>query len=174
VPEILAQLRANPRYLTEQGLRVLDANGQPVAPAPEELARAGAAFPWTLRQEPGPLNPLGRIKFLFPNAHDVYLHDTPARELFGREERLFSHGCIRVQDPLALAALLLEGSGQWSREALEAAVATGTLQSIPLARPVLVIVQYWTASADEQGALHFYRDVYGRDEDLLRALDDAR
>jgi murein L,D-transpeptidase YcbB/YkuD len=109
---------------------------------------------------------------MFPNPSNVYLHDTPRRDLFGREERLFSHGCIRVQDPFDLAALVLNDPERWSRQALEEAAAAGSTPfTIPLARPLPVLVLYWTASADAEGTLHFYRDVYRRDAALLAALD---
>ena len=170
VDEVLAALRRDPDYLRSQGFRVLDRNGREVHIRTSELLARADAFPWTLRQDPGPLNPLGGIKFSFPNPYSVYLHDTPARTLFQREERLFSHGCIRVQDPLALAELLLDQPERWTRASLQAAIAAGSTAAIPMRRPVSILVQYWTASADEHGEIHFYRDVYGRDAAVLAAL----
>lgn len=171
VDEVLAEASRDPGYMTKQGMRMLDAKGDSVPSRGIDFARFKPTdFPWTLRQDPGPLNPLGRIKLVFPNAHNVYLHDTPSRQLFEREQRLFSHGCIRVQDPLALAELLLGDPVQWSRAGLEAAIARGETLSVPLTRPVEVLIQYWTASVDEKGVLHFYRDVYGRDAAVLAAL----
>jgi murein L,D-transpeptidase YcbB/YkuD len=169
VDEILSALRRDPGYLSSQGFRVLDRGGTEVEITASELL-AGGSFPWTLRQDPGPLNPLGRIKFSFPNAYSVYLHDTPARALFEREERLFSHGCIRVQDPLLLAELLLDEPERWNRDSLQAAIDAGSTEAIPLRRAVSILVQYWTASADEHGELHFYRDVYHRDAAVLAGL----
>jgi murein L,D-transpeptidase YcbB/YkuD len=107
---------------------------------------------------------------MFPNPYSVYLHDTPARSLFARERRTFSHGCIRVEDPLRLAELVLDDPERWSRGALEAAIATGATRTAVLARPLPVLVLYWTAATDLHGELHFYRDVYGRDEAVLLAL----
>ena len=172
VDEVLAAAGREPGYLERQRFRALDEDGRPVAvSAAELLSHSAASLPWTLRQDPGPLNPLGRIKFYFPNAFSVYLHDTPARDLFAREERLFSHGCIRVQDPFRLAELLLDEPARWTRASLESAAATDEHRLMPLSRPVFVLIQYWTASTDEHGTLHFYRDVYGRDPALLRELD---
>jgi murein L,D-transpeptidase YcbB/YkuD len=170
VDEVLAEARADTAYLAKQGFRLLSPSGNQITERIDLGRYSAPAFPWTLRQDPGPLNPLGRLKFVFPNPYSVYLHDTPRRDLFAREERLFSHGCIRVQDPLGLAELLLDDRTRWSRSALEAAIANGTTLTLPLPRPVAVVVQYWTASADEAGTLHFYRDVYGRDASLLAAL----
>jgi murein L,D-transpeptidase YcbB/YkuD len=171
VGEVLAQTREDPAYLERQRLRVLDRSGNPVDPSSIDFSSLTERdFPWILRQDPGPLNPLGRIKFVFPNAQNVYLHDTPRRDLFEREERLFSHGCIRVQNPFALGELLIDDPARWDRSALESASLTGEPLVIPLARPLPVLIEYWTASADELGVLHFYRDVYGRDPAVLAAL----
>jgi murein L,D-transpeptidase YcbB/YkuD len=108
---------------------------------------------------------------MLPNPYHVYLHDTPSRALFAREERLFSHGCIRIQDPLGLAQLVLGDSESWNRETLETAIASGETRTIPLARPVPVFVLYWTAAVDAHGIPHFYADVYDRDAGVLAALD---
>lgn len=172
--EILASMRRDPSYLQRQGMRILNSAGRTVDPATVDPVRySSTAFPYVFRQDPGPANALGRIKFMFPNAHSVYLHDTPTRALFERDTRTFSHGCIRVQDPLRLAELLLDDGEQWSRAGLEAAIATGETRTVSLDRPVPTLLLYWTASADLHGELHFYRDVYGRDDRLLRALNDA-
>lgn len=169
--EILGRLRRDPDYLRSQGFEILDASGTAVDPASIDFdAWTGASFPWVFRQGPGPTNALGRIKFMFPNAYRVYLHDSPSRELFAREERLFSHGCIRVQDPLRLAELLLEPQGGPDRAALEGLVASGETRTIPLERPLPVLLLYWTASTDLHGEVHFYPDVYERDPTLERAL----
>jgi L,D-transpeptidase YcbB len=170
VQEILNSVRRDPSYLSRQRIRIIDAAGRTVPAHTIDFRRySGRSFPYTFRQEPGPLNPLGQLKLVFPNRHNVYLHDTPARELFGREQRTFSHGCIRVQDPVHLAHLVLADSS-WSMAALHAAIATGQTRTIHLRTPVPVLVLYWTAAADLHGELHFYRDVYGRDAALLRAI----
>jgi murein L,D-transpeptidase YcbB/YkuD len=172
VGEVLAAIRRDPGYLARQQMRVLDASGRTLARSSLDFSRWSArSFPYVFRQDPGPLNPLGQIKFVFPNPYNVYLHDTPARQLFEQEQRTFSHGCIRVQNPLDLAVLVLDDPVSWSREALERAIALGTTRTIDLAEPLPVLVLYWTASADLHGELHFYRDVYGRDPAVLAALD---
>ncbi len=169
--EILARLRREPDYLRSQGFDVLDGSGTPVDPAGIDFgAWTGASFPFVFRQRPGPANALGRIKFMFPNPHNIYLHDSPARQLFAREERLFSHGCIRVQDPLGLAELLLEDQGGPDRAELASLIATGETRTLPLERPLPVLLLYWTAATDLHGEVHFYPDVYQRDPTLAQAL----
>jgi L,D-transpeptidase YcbB len=172
VHEVLAAIRRNPSYLRTQSMRVLDRNGRTLNPAQIDFSRySGRTFPYVFRQDPGPLNPLGVVKFVFPNRHNVYLHDTPARDLFEREQRTFSHGCIRVADPLRLAELVLDDPA-WTVARLREASAAGNTRSIPLRRTLPVHILYWTASTDLHGELHFYRDTYRRDAPLLRALAD--
>lgn len=124
-----------------------------------------------LRQRPGPGNALGRVKFMFPNRFNVYLHDTPARDLFERTSRTFSHGCIRLEKPLELARLLLDDQG-WTREEIEQATGRRTPKTVQLDRAVPVHILYWTAWVDEGGMLQFRRDVYHRDGAVTRALLD--
>ncbi len=169
--EILTAIRRDASYLEREGMRVIDRAGRTIDPTSLDFSRwSGRSFPYVFRQDPGPRNALGFIKFMFPNEYDVYLHDTPARSLFDREDRTFSHGCIRVQDPLRLAELLLDDPA-WTRAALESAIASRQTRTLSLARPIPMLILYWTASADLHGELHFYRDVYRRDAALLRALD---
>jgi murein L,D-transpeptidase YcbB/YkuD len=124
-----------------------------------------------VRQLPGPWNSLGRFKFMFPNPHNVYLHDTPARPLFERAERAFSHGCIRVERPAELAALLLQSQG-WTPERIASTVDTGQQTVVPLTTPIPVNISYATAFLDpEDGLLHYRRDIYGRDRKLVEALE---
>lgn len=122
-----------------------------------------------LRQRPGPDNSLGRVKFMFPNRFNVYLHDTPARELFARSARSFSHGCIRLEKPLALAEALLRGQG-WTMDEVEDATGRSTPRTVNLDEAVPVHILYWTAWVDENGTVQFRRDLYGRDPAVLRAL----
>jgi murein L,D-transpeptidase YcbB/YkuD len=172
VGELLNQIRRNPAYLREQNIRVFTQGGTEVDRARIDYASyTSRSFPYVFRQEPGVLNPLGEIKLLFPNRYNVYLHDTPSRSLFDREQRVFSHGCIRVQDPIRLAELVLNDSVRWSQAAIRKEIEKGVLQRIPVSNQLPVLILYWTASADLHGELHFYRDVYGRDARLLRALD---
>jgi murein L,D-transpeptidase YcbB/YkuD len=174
VGEVISAIRRNPGYLQKERMRVLDRTGRAVNPSTIDFAHTSArSFPYTFRQDAGPENALGKIKFVFPNDNNVYLHDTPARTLFEREDRTFSHGCIRVQDPLRLGELILGDQLGWSRADLEAAIATGKTQIVNLATPIPVLILYWTASTDLHGEVHFYRDVYERDARLLRALDGS-
>ena len=123
-----------------------------------------------LRQLPGPKNALGRLKFEMPNPLDVYLHDTPSRNLFQRPRRFFSHGCIRVENPEELALRLLRRDPGWTREALEEAIATGETRHVPISPGVAVFVVYFTAMAEPGGTVTFLDDVYRRDPPLIAAL----
>lgn len=169
--DVLPAMRRDRSYLARRGLEVFDRQGQRVDPATIDWNRyTGTSFPYFLRQAAGDDNALGRVKIMFPNPHLVYLHDTPSRALFERDDRAFSSGCIRVQKPLELAARLLDDPS-WTREALDAAVATGQTRTIRLARPVPIMLVYWTVDQDDQGRVVFRRDVYDRDPKLARALD---
>ncbi len=129
--------------------------------------------PYVFRQEPGPDNALGRIKFMFPNEHFVFLHDTPHRELFAQWARTFSSGCIRVEDPFSLAASLLRAPDQWSESAITALVDFGETRRVPLPTPWPVYILYWTAEADRSGRVRFFPDVYRRDAVVLDALNTS-
>jgi murein L,D-transpeptidase YcbB/YkuD len=125
-----------------------------------------------LKQRPGPTNALGRVKFMFPNSHFVFLHDTPSRELFAQETRTFSSGCIRVENPLELADIVLERNGGWNLEKLQEVVDSGVTQTVSLKEPLPVLILYLTAIAFDDGRdFTFYRDVYGRDGKVLDALN---
>jgi L,D-transpeptidase YcbB len=117
-----------------------------------------------LRQDPGPENALGPAKFLFPNPYDVYVHGTNKRSLFARGERFFSSGCVRVPDPLGLAAQVLKDDPKWSPARIDQVVKAGKNVVVPLGKPLPVHLVYDTAWVDESGAAQFRKDVYGRDE----------
>ncbi|MGE3875726.1 MAG: L,D-transpeptidase family protein, partial [Parvibaculaceae bacterium] len=117
-------------------------------------------------------NALGKVKFMFPNRFNVYLHDTPAKSLFDRDLRIFSHGCMRVQNPLDLAALLLAGEG-WTRERIDATIAAGGQRIITLKTRIPVHVTYLTAWVNKDGAVNFRRDPYNRDAELAAVLTGA-
>lgn len=172
--EILPQVQEDPGYLSREGIRVFEspeAGAAEVDPATVHWADlTPASFPFFLRQDPGPKNSLGRIKLMFPNPYDVYLHDTPQKGLFERSRRAFSHGCIRVEKPFALAAYLLRDDPRWSEEALRAAVDTGEQRTVLLPVPVPIHILYWTAWVDEEGVLELRDDLYGRDRAVLAAL----
>jgi murein L,D-transpeptidase YcbB/YkuD len=130
-----------------------------------------------VRERPGPKNSLGLVKFMFPNQYDVYLHSTPATELFNRTRRDFSHGCVRVQEPAQLAAWLLEGQddkdGQpWTLEKVEEAMDSGPdNHQVNLKTPVPIVIFYMTAEVEEDGHVHFFDDIYGYDADLEKVLE---
>lgn len=171
--DVLPKVIADPAYLDRHAMRVLDATGRRVDPAAIDWASyrtSPRAFPYQIVQAPGGDNPLGAIKFMFPNEYLVYLHDTPARELFERATRAFSSGCIRVERPLALARLLLDDPLRWSEEKLREAIATGRTQTIPVRHTVPVMLLYFTATVDAGGVLHFRPDLYGRDKAIVAAL----
>jgi L,D-transpeptidase YcbB len=169
--DILPALKRDPGYLAKRGLRVVDAEGRPVTVPIDWATMTPGSFPYMLRQEPGPDNALGRVKFMFPNEYSVYLHDTPSQALFAKSERAFSSGCIRVENPLELARLLLEGQPGWDAEAIAAAVASGATRTLTLQHKVPVLLTYWTAWVDRDGVLQFRSDVYGRDAKVRAALD---
>ena len=124
-----------------------------------------------VRQRPGPTNALGLVKFVFPNDNNVYLHGTPMPQLFSRTRRDFSHGCVRVSDPVALAEWALEGQSEWTRESIVAAMNDGHSRRVDLLRPIQVILFYVTAVVmPEDGTIHFAEDIYGHDAKLDRAL----
>ncbi len=157
--EIPKEIRKDPNYLAKQKIKVL-----------RRPQVTGKALPYRYRQEPGPLNPLGTIKFVFPNEFDVYLHDTPAKRLFSEDVRTFSHGCIRIEKPVELAEYLLRDDPRWSRKELVAAVEKGTEQTVMIPHPLNVHFLYLTAWVDESGTVQFRNDIYGRDKRLDEAL----
>lgn len=169
VGELLPKLKRDPRSVGRRGIRAISGR-QVIHPAKVNWSRYNAShFPLRLRQNPGPTNALGRIKFMFPNKYNIYIHDTPARHLFARNRRTFSHGCMRVQDPAAFAAALLDGEG-WTRATIDARLATNKRHVISLERQLPVYITYMTAWVDERGDLQFRPDIYSRDRRLAKAL----
>jgi len=174
--ELLPQIQRNPGWIEKHGYEIVrgpgdDARAVPPTPENIQLLAAGSL---RLRQKPGPENALGRVKFMFPNRHNVYLHDTPGRTLFLRTRRAFSHGCIRVSDPGALLAHVLRNDLSWTGEKIEAAMAKGTPVRIPLRQPIRVFILYGTALATEAGSVHFFPDIYGHDAPLIARLNARR
>ncbi|MBX6322679.1 MAG: L,D-transpeptidase family protein, partial [Rhodospirillaceae bacterium] len=158
--DIVPKIRRDPGYLAREGIRVLGPDGE-VDPAGIDWS-GPAATRYRLRQDPGPRNALGVVKFRIPNSFDVYLHDTPSKALFQRSERFFSSGCIRLERPLELARHLLRSDPAWSGDALDRASALGHVV-IELPKPMPIHLVYLTAWVDESGTVQFRRDVYGRD-----------
>jgi len=167
---ILPKVKADPGYLASQDMVLLDSKGRAQDPAEVDWASV-TRMPYTVRQNPGPLNALGQIKFIFPNKHAVYLHDTPSRHNFSRANRTFSSGCIRVQNPFDLATLLLDDQPEWTRERLDEVLESGKRTTVRLKEPLPVFLLYWTAYVDFQGVVQFRSDVYQRDPAVRAALD---
>jgi len=171
----LPLIKADRGTLAAQRMTLLDQrDNQPVDVESVDWAEiTGPEFNrrYRLRQDPGPANALGGVKFMFPNRHNVYLHDTPSRELFDRASRSFSSGCIRIDDPLGLAEYLLADQPEWTRARIDQTVAAGVERTVRLNRPVPVHLLYWTAWADADGTMHFRDDIYGRDRAVQAALD---
>jgi Uncharacterized protein conserved in bacteria len=170
VKDKLPDIKADPGYLTRLGFTVFDQQQNRVDPAQVDWSKITQRnFPYRLVQSPGPLNALGQVKFMFPNQYDVYLHDTPSRELFSKAGRAFSSGCVRVAQPLDLATLLLEGNGM-TRAQIDEIIAKGEQQTVFLKNPVPVHIEYWTAWIDSNNRLNFRNDIYERDPPLATAL----
>jgi murein L,D-transpeptidase YcbB/YkuD len=167
-----AATRGEP-ILKRKNLVVLDYSGREVDPGTIQWSSYTAeSFPYLLRAEPGPSNPLGRVKFMFPNEHDVYLHDTPSRRLFDPPARAFSSGCIRVDNPLRLAEILLDDSVKWSRAKIREVVDSGEETMVNLSRPVPVFILYFTVTFSADGRPQFVDDVYDRNAPVLKALNE--
>ena len=168
----LPQFRRNPGDVQRLGFQVLDRSGTPVdATTIDWTAVPASGFPYRLRQRPGPQNALGRVKFMFPNAHNVYLHDTPGQTLFGRVRRDFSSGCIRVEHALDLAEWVLMNTPGWSRERIDAAAVGTSDIAVPLREHLPVHLLYLTAVSDGAGGVRLIDDIYGRDPPLSTALE---
>jgi len=169
--DVIPAVKSDPGYLKRKHISIFDAQERVVNPGSIDWSLyPGRPFPYKLRQKPGPDNPLGRIKILFPNKYMVYLHGTPSMELFDQEERAFSSGCIRLEKPFELAELLLDDPVQWNRENLMRVVERGRTQRLTLARPVTILLLYWTVEVDGNGVVYFKQDPYGRDPAVLAGL----
>jgi murein L,D-transpeptidase YcbB/YkuD len=147
--EIIPAIRRNPQYLERNNMEWNDGK---------------------IRQKPGKDNALGKVKFLFPNVYNIYLHDTPSKHLFKEEKRAFSHGCIRVADPKNLAVYLLRHQKEWTEAAITVAMESGKELFVPLRKPIPVYIVYFTAFVDQQGKINFRKDVYQRDQALKEML----
>jgi murein L,D-transpeptidase YcbB/YkuD len=161
--ETVPAVARDPAFLERNNMEVVDKRGRVVSidspPWGDEDALGGYRF----RQRPGASNALGFVKFLFPNQHAVYLHDTPADALFHRIGRAFSHGCVRVEEPEALAEYVLRDQPEWTADAIRTAMRSGNERHVKLSQPIPVHIIYMTAWVDDGGGLHFQDDVYGYD-----------
>ncbi len=170
--EMMPKLLRDPSWLDRKGFEVYDQRGRRISSAAVDwYAFAGQRkVPFDVRQKPGARNALGHIKFLFPNKHSIYMHDTPGRSLFNSTRRAFSHGCVRVQNPLKLAELVTG----LDRAEIESKIAAGENERMPLKQKIPVHLVYFTAWPDEKGRIRYYADVYGRDGRLEAAMKKTR
>jgi murein L,D-transpeptidase YcbB/YkuD len=169
--DILPATKNDPDYLNKRNINVLDRNGNLVDQSSIDWSQyPGRSFPYMLRQEPGPNNALGRVKFIFPNKHFVYLHDTPSKSLFDKTSRTFSSGCIRVENPFELAELLLNDSSNWNYDKIMEVVDSKQTRKVFPDEPMPVLLLYWTVTVEEDGKVHFKEDPYGRDNAVLEGL----
>ena len=169
-------LRKNPRYLIDRHIRVFsswqsDAEELDSSTIDWENVSRSQMGRYKLRQDPGPWNALGRVKFVFPNQHSVYLHDTPSHDLFSHSARAFSHGCIRVSKPLKLALFCLERQGDdWTESRVEEIASAGERKVVSLKTPMPVHIIYQTTWVDENGTIRFSNDIYDRDKRFQEVL----
>jgi len=170
--DILPKIKKNPGYLRKMNISVIDRKGRKVDPNRIKWSKYSKNPPYTFRQEPGPHNALGRMKFIFPNKHFVYLHDTPSRSLFNRKDRAFSSGCIRVDKDLELAELLLDDPDKWNRQSIQELLDTNETRRVDLPKPKPVMLLYLTISFAENGDFILKKDVYERDGQVLEGLNE--
>ena len=167
--ETLPSALSDANFLARNNMEVVDTDGKVVDPTSIDLNDPGA---YRFRQRPGAGNSLGLVKFMFPNDFSVYLHDTPADSLFGRAARSFSHGCVRVEDPMALAQYVLRDQPDWDQARIEEAMHAGEEKTVKLKKAIPVYLGYWTARVRPDGTVHFRRDVYDIDGRLAVRLAD--
>ena len=174
--ELRDKLVANPNYLDRLDMEVVKGTGRKatiVDPSSVDWANVTQeTFKYTLRRRPGPKNDLGNVKFIFPNSNDIYLHDTPHDELFSQSSRSFSHGCVRLSEPIKLATYLLRNRPEWDQQTILDSIATRHEKYITLKEKLPVYLVYFTAWADADGHPHFRDDIYGLDKTLAREYFD--
>lgn len=167
--ETVPRLRRDSAYFTQQGFEFVNSSGQAVTDLSQDHLNAVMQGTMRLRQRPGPRNALGDIKFVFPNHSNIYLHHTPSTQLFARERRDFSHGCIRVEDPVALARFVLQDDPAWTPERIREAMGQGKSHTVRLPQPVPVVLAYSTTIL-KNGRPYFFADIYGHDQLLDQTL----
>jgi murein L,D-transpeptidase YcbB/YkuD len=167
--ELVPRLRRDPGHFTAEGFEFVSAGGSVDTTLSAARLDAVMAGQSRIRQRPGPKNALGDIKFVFPNSDNIYLHHTPSTSLFERDRRDLSHGCIRVEAPVALAKFVLEGQPEWTEERIRTAMGRGESATLRLAEPLPVVIAYGT-SLVKDGHIHFFDDIYGHDRLLDAAL----
>lgn len=176
VKDKLPLIRKDPGYLTKNSMKVFSgwgADAREIDPWTIDWSNVTAKnFNYWLRQDPGPENALGKVKFMFPNEYNVYLHDTPSRELFDRAVGAFSSGCIRLSKPIELAEFLLQDTGEWDGKKIMEVVDKRIETMVRLKEPIPVYLIYSTVLVNEDGSLDFRNDIYGRDKKLDQAMKE--
>lgn len=168
---IIPHMKKDHGYLEKHHFDLLDKAGNKLNPASVDYSSiSNSNFPYMVRQRPGTWNSLGVVKFIFPNKYSVFMHDTPSKALFERSERAFSHGCIRTQNPLDLAEMLLEGTAYDQAKIDETLQSGETMRAVP-SKTIDVMLLYWTVGYGENKSLIFYKDIYKRDNKVLDELN---
>ncbi len=170
--ETLPKLKKDPGYLSAKHMEVMDRSGKMLDPSTIDWSQYSRGnFPFIIRQKAGPWNALGEVKFIFPNKYSVYLHDTPSRSLFERQDRAFSHGCIRTEDKWGLLMSLMDDPEVWNMEKINEILKSGETTKIDLPEPINIYLVYLTAVADKENNLYFFKDVYKRDDAVASELE---
>ena len=171
--EIIPSIVKNRNYIGLKGFEITDISGKVITSGTvsDEVLTQLRAGKLMVRQKPGPTNALGLIKFIFPNSNNVYLHSTPAPQLFSRDRRDFSHGCVRVQKPAELAGFILRNQPPWTLDRVQKAMQSGPdNQQVNLVNPVPVLIVYQTAVVEPDNSVYFFEDIYGHDNALNAVL----
>lgn len=169
--EMIPKIKKDHEYLKKKNMVLLDDAGNIIDQSKIDFSTISAYnFPYTIRQEPGPGNALGEVKFIFPNQHSVYLHDTPAKSLFSQAKRSFSHGCIRTQNPLDLAEFLLQGT-EWNKAKIDELIASKETKRVFLNPQLDVFLLYWTTGLIDTEKIFYLPDIYSRDQPILDKLN---
>jgi murein L,D-transpeptidase YcbB/YkuD len=167
--EMVPRLQRDPGYARRNNFEIIGPGGGRADVTPGALA-ALANGSMRIRQRPGPGNALGEVKFVFPNKNNIYLHHTSSPGLFNRDDRALSHGCVRVEDPVALAKFVLQDDPQWPEQRIRQVMDKRTSNTVQIKEPIPIILTYLTAVIDEAGRLRFLPDIYGQDRVLKQAL----
>lgn len=168
--ETVPKIIADRNYLESHNMEIINEAGEIIDPSDVNWNKAATEFPYSIRQKPGENNSLGKVKFLFPNSHSIYLHDTPAKSLFGETGRAFSHGCVRVSEPAKLAQYILRNQPEWTPDSIQKAM-NADKETVVKVRPVIpVFIAYFTSWVDDKGRIHFRDDIYSHDAKLKRIM----
>lgn len=168
--EVVPKLRRDPGYFEKQGFEFVSRDGRVITSLTSYNLNAVQRGEMRIRQRPGAKNALGDIKFVFPNEDNIYLHHTPATKLFSSSRRDFSHGCIRVEDPVGLAKFVLENDTEWNEDRIREAMLKGVSSTLRLREPLRVLIAYSTTIVKNDGRVFFFADLYGHDKRLDEAL----